>query len=141
MLRFFMSSVVIGKFAKILSSLPTNERFIIKSDGKFAGMIGLEGVSEDADSAELWYFLTSENEGRGIASSAVKEIEKYVAANKSLREIRARTAFGNVRSEHTLEKNGFESKRTSYNARLSAQNRRKTAVTTWEKPIQKTVEK
>lgn len=112
--RFILSGVLTEKLARIMRDLPYNKKFIIRCDGEFAGMIGLDDAAQNADRAELWIFVTREHAGAHVASTAVKLIEEY-AAKKSIQNIYAKTDEQNWNSRNMLAANNYEMKQTVLN--------------------------
>ena len=105
--RFLLSGLLVEKIARIAHDLPYNKKFIIRNNGEFAGMIGLDDVAQNAPRTELWIFVTREKTGAHIASNAIKLIEKY-ASTKSVDEIYARVEYGNWPSRGMLQKNDYK---------------------------------
>ena len=104
--NFILSGLVMEKISHVMHDLPYNKKFIIRCDEKFAGVIGLDGVGQNAPRAEVWYFVTNENEGRHIVSSAINSVEDFARA-KHIDKIYARTTRDNRRSQYLLDKKGF----------------------------------
>ena len=107
--RFIFSGVLTEKLTRIMRDLPYNKKFIIRANGEFAGIIGLDDAARNAPRAELWIFVTREHAGAHIASSAIKLIEEY-AAKKSIQNIYAKTDEQNWNSRHMLAANNYELK-------------------------------
>lgn len=112
--KFIWRSVVSEKIARAFHDLPYNKKFIIRTDGNFAGAIGLDGVCQNAARAELWIFMTREYAGQNVASRAIKLIEEY-AAQQSIKKIYARVSYGNWLSRRMLQKNDYTIYKTSLN--------------------------
>lgn len=90
-----------------------DEQFIIMVDGKFGGMIGLDCIDDATKDAEVWYFVSKENEGSGIASTSVQYITDY-ALNNNIKHLHANICLLNERSINLAQKNGFEFKENRY---------------------------
>lgn len=105
--KLILSGIIAEKMSHIMHDLPYNKRFIIRTDGKFAGTCGLDGVSMDAPRAEFWIFLTPESQGHSIASNALGQIEEF-ARTKSIGEIYARTAQKNLPPQIMLKNNHYK---------------------------------
>lgn len=105
--KFILSGVVVEKLARLLRDLPYNKKFIIRENGKFVGIIGLDFVSTGAISSEIWMFLDSAYTHKNLASDALKQIENY-ARKKSVQSIRATTSPKNQSSKRLLAKNDYE---------------------------------
>ena len=132
---FIFSSVLAEKLTRIAHNLPYHKKFIIRCDGKFAGLVGLDDAAQNAPRAELWIFVTREHAGAHVASNAIKLIEKY-ATKKSIQNIYARTDEQNWNSRNMLAANNYEMKQTVLNFWRNVTELR------WNKTITtKTVEK
>jgi RimJ/RimL family protein N-acetyltransferase len=104
--NFILSGLITEKFAYIMRELPHNKKFIIRHNDEFAGIIGLDGAAQNAPRAEVWYFVTANNERQHVASRALKEIE-FFAQNKSIDKIYAYTARYNQESQNLLARSGY----------------------------------
>ena len=104
--NFILSGIIVEKLSYIMRDLPYNKKFIIRYDGDFSGVIGLDGMAQNAARAELWYFVTSEYEGKQVASNALSQLESF-AKNKSIGQIYARTLRSNRKSQYLLDKHGY----------------------------------
>lgn len=112
--RFILNALIIEKIAKIFHDLPYNKKFIIRNNGEFVGMIGLDDVAQNAIRAELWIFVTRECTGQNIASQAIKLVEEY-ATQKSIKKICTRVEYGNWPSRGMLQKNDYKIYKTRLN--------------------------
>ncbi|MBR4625128.1 MAG: GNAT family N-acetyltransferase, partial [Alphaproteobacteria bacterium] len=104
--KFIFNALVIEKIAKVFHELPYNKKFIVRHNGEFAGMVGLDNMCPNAPRAELWYFIDYEHTGQHIASRAVKQVEKF-AQEKSVKQIYARTSPKNKNSAKLLSANKY----------------------------------
>lgn len=114
-----------------------DEQFLIFNDKKVSGMLGLDDIDIKKQKAELWYFITSENEGKGIMSESLKKMEDYSFEQKNLNLLYAKTADGNDRSESILKRNNYTIEDIAYNVPTSRRNPKITNLTTWAKQLQK----
>lgn len=105
--KFILVALLIEKFAKHFCDLPHNKKFIIRENGEFAGIIGLDGLSMDAPRTEIWIFVTREYAGKHIASHALKLAEEY-ARNKRVNKIYARTKQTNIPAKQLFASNGYD---------------------------------
>ena len=105
--RFIMSSLLAEKLSHRLSDFPYHKRFIIRHNGEFAGVIGLDFMSVDAPRSEVWIFVDSKHMGQHVASTAVKKVEDF-ARQKSIHSIRACIANTNQRSKNLFCANNYE---------------------------------
>jgi [ribosomal protein S5]-alanine N-acetyltransferase len=77
------------------------------ADGRFLGSCDLSEIDRRHRRAEVGFILGREAWGQGYALEAMRTIIAY-AATTGLRKLSARTHLGNRRSEHLLERLGFE---------------------------------
>ena len=133
--RFLLSGLLMEKIARIAHDLRYNKKFIIRNNGEFAGMIGLDDVAQNALRAELWIFVTENYLGAHVASNAIKLIEEY-ATKKSIKNIYARVDQKNQNSKNMLAANNYILEQTKLNFW------RKVWETHWNKSLtNKSVEK
>jgi [ribosomal protein S5]-alanine N-acetyltransferase len=78
---------------------------LVGEDGSILGRFNL--VDIDSCTAELGYRVAEHAAGRGVATSAVRELCALAAAQYGLRSIRAATSLTNVASQRVLAKSGF----------------------------------
>ena len=105
--KFILVALLIEKIAKHLCDLPHNKKFIIRDNGKFVGIIGLDGLSYGAPRTEIWIFVTREYMGKHIASRAVKLAEEY-ARRQNVDKIYARTRQTNIPAKQLFVSNGYD---------------------------------
>lgn len=133
-------NLCVEKLAMVLSDLPYNHKFIIRSDGKFAGVIGIDRLCKNAAHPEVWFFITNEYRGTGVATRALELAEKYAHKKHAIEKIYARTAPGNARSEKFLRAHGYNVQNVIYDLADEYFPREHADMTHWVKQI-KTVEK
>jgi ribosomal-protein-alanine N-acetyltransferase len=81
---------------------------ILDESGQVAGRITLnEIVRGPFQSCHVGYWLSAAAGGRGLATTAVREICRIAFARLALHRIEAGTLLHNVRSQRVLERNGF----------------------------------
>ena len=112
--RFILFGVLVEKLANIAHDLRYNKKFIIRNNGEFAGMVGLDDVAQNAPRAELWIFVTENYVGAHVASNAIKLIEEY-ATKKSVQNIYARVDQKNQNSKNMLAANDYILEQTKLN--------------------------
>lgn len=112
---FLCSDAIFYKMSKLVHDLPCNRKFIIRVDGKFAGIVGLDGIYVGAPKPEIWMFLTKDFESRGIATHAVKWAVDY-ATKMNCEKLCARTMWENPRARIPLFSNDFEIHECNYGA-------------------------
>jgi ribosomal-protein-alanine N-acetyltransferase len=78
---------------------------LVAEDGSVLGRFNLVNIEDHA--AELGYRVAQHAAGRGVATSAVRELCGLAAARHGLRTLRAAVASQNVASQKVLTKAGF----------------------------------
>ena len=90
--------------------IPT--QFAIENDGEYIGGIGLHPDSSKPGvkpyKSEVGYWLGEPYWGKGHASVALQKILEYAFKDLKMVRVYAYTFVGNERSDHLLERNGFE---------------------------------
>jgi ribosomal-protein-alanine N-acetyltransferase len=87
------------------STLP---HVILDDSGRVVGRITLnEIVRGPAQSCSLGYWVSAADNGRGLATAAVREIMQVAFGELGLHRIQAGALLDNVRSQRVLERNGF----------------------------------
>lgn len=114
-----------------------DEQFLIMVDGKFGGMTGLDNINDITKCAEMWRFVSKENEGIGVGSASIKFLEKYCLEDKKLQKLYAKVNIQNTRSIQCVERNGFKLKSIKYGVRTSKRNPQIADIITWEKQLVK----
>ncbi len=84
--------------------------YLIVGDDKVLGSCGFTGKPVNSQ-VEIAYWTFKENEGRGIASFACRELLSIAKKEDASLIITAKTAPQHNASTHILEKNGFEYRR------------------------------
>ena len=137
--RILFVNLCVEKLAAVLHDLPHNHKFIIRADGKFAGVIGIDHICQNAAHPEVWLFVTPEYYGGTVAARAIKLVEEY-ARDKNITKIYARTASKNLRSERFLRSHGYQRQNTIYDLTSEYFSHNFANMHHWVKQI-KTVEK
>ena len=114
-----------------------DEQFIIMVDGKFGGMTGLDNINYVTKDAEMWRFVSKENEGIGVGSASVKFLEKYSLESKQLKRLYAKINTENTRGIQCMKRNNFTLKTTEYGIPTSRRNHKIADIMTWEKELVK----
>lgn len=87
------------------STLP---RAILDDSGRLVGRITLNEILRGpAQSCSLGYWVSAADNGRGLASAAVRDIMRVAFDELGLHRIQAGTLLHNVGSQRVLERNGF----------------------------------
>lgn len=100
------------------------EQFVILNQNKVAGMIGLDKIDPFLHDAEVWYWVSHPNEGHGVATNALKQIEEHSSATLNLNSLYACVVRDNERSKKMLEHNQYEITDIKYNVPISERNHR-----------------
>ncbi|HCU92437.1 MAG TPA: GNAT family N-acetyltransferase [Actinobacteria bacterium] len=81
---------------------------ILNESGRVAGRITLSGIVRGPfQSCHLGYWLNAADNGRGLATAAVRDIIDVAFGELELHRIQAGTLPHNIRSQRVLERNGF----------------------------------
>ena len=81
---------------------------LVDTDGAIVGRINLNNIVRGAaQSASLGYWLAEAAGGRGLATTAVREITGLAFTELGLHRIQADTLVHNGASQRVLERNGF----------------------------------
>lgn len=81
---------------------------IFDEAGRFVGGCGINGINATERLANLGYWVRSSRTGRGIASTAAREVARWAFVNTSLNRLEIVVAVGNVGSERAALKAGAE---------------------------------
>jgi ribosomal-protein-alanine N-acetyltransferase len=102
-----VAEIVAGEVADMEAGLAVHWAMRSLADGAFLGCCDLSQIDRRHKRAEVGFMLGRDAWGRGYALEAMRSVIAY-AAGSGLRKLNARTHLGNRRSEHLLEKLGFE---------------------------------
>jgi [ribosomal protein S5]-alanine N-acetyltransferase len=80
---------------------------LLDEDGTVVGRFNLYNVEDRA--AEVGYRVAENVAGRGVATSALRELRRLAVEQYGLETLRAATTIENVASQRVLEKAGFVS--------------------------------
>jgi [ribosomal protein S5]-alanine N-acetyltransferase len=81
---------------------------ILDDSGRIVGRITLSGIVRASfQSCALGYWVGAADNGRGLATRAVREIVRIAFDELGLHRVQAETLLHNVKSQHVLERNGF----------------------------------
>ena len=78
-----------------------------RQTGKFIGTIGV-GEHDDLHEPEIFYHLLPECRGYGFAAEAAKEVTKWALENYPIEYLIGTVAIENVKSQHVLERCGYQ---------------------------------
>ena len=83
--------------------------FAILAGERIAGTVTLSNIVHGPfQSAALGYWVAERLNGRGLATSAVREVAEIAFGELGLHRLEAATLVDNLASQRVLEKNGFE---------------------------------
>jgi ribosomal-protein-alanine N-acetyltransferase len=83
-------------------------RVILNEAGEVAGRINLNEIVRGAfQSASLGYWVSEKDNGRGLATAAVRETVAVAFGELGLHRVQAGTLLHNAASQRVLERNGF----------------------------------
>jgi [ribosomal protein S5]-alanine N-acetyltransferase len=81
---------------------------IVADSGRVAGRITLSGIARGAlQSCSVGYWVSAADNGRGLATAAVREIVSVAFSELGLHRIQAETLPHNFASQRVLARNGF----------------------------------
>lgn len=103
-----------GQRADIGAALERHEQgtalphVILDDSGRVVGRITLNGIVRGAfQSCSVGYWVSAADNGRGLATAAVRDIKRVAFEELGLHRIQGETLLHNVRSQRVLERNGF----------------------------------
>jgi [ribosomal protein S5]-alanine N-acetyltransferase len=103
-----------GQFAAIRSALERYEQgtalpsVILDESGRLVGRIALSDIVRGPfQSCHLGYWVSQAENGRGLATAAVRDIIRVAFEELGLHRIQAGTLLHNAGSQRVLERNGF----------------------------------
>jgi len=81
---------------------------VILDSGRVVGRITLNGIVRGAfQSCSVGYWVGAADNGRGLATAAVRDVMRVAFEDLGLHRVQAETLLLNVRSQHVLERVGF----------------------------------
>ncbi len=98
------------EFIKSILNSPEDKReyvFVIKYKNEFAGIIGFRDTDQMNLKTEIGYWLSEPFQGKGIVSSAVKEIISFAFNYLEMNRLQIRCAVGNEKSKRIPQKLNF----------------------------------
>ncbi len=120
-----------------INSAPYDEQFIIMSDNNVSGMIGLDNICTSAHDAEVWCFVSHEQEGRSVATSALQKLEEYSVNTLGLDSLYASIVHTNSKSKRILARNNYCITDIKHNVPISRRNPTLTDLIYYRKSITK----
>ncbi len=102
------SKTVEDTYAFLENTKQTGEMvFVIRMDGKFAGLIGLKAIDEANKKAEIGYWLVPSFEGKGIVTRSCWKLIEYAFEELQLNRMLIQVAVGNRKSRMVPARLGF----------------------------------
>ena len=81
---------------------------ILNEAGQVAGRITLNGIVRGPfQSCSVGYWVSAADNGRGLASAALRHLTRMAFRELGLHRVQAETLLHNIRSQRVLERNGF----------------------------------
>jgi ribosomal-protein-alanine N-acetyltransferase len=100
-------AVVQGALARLHEGT-AHPRVILNEAGEIAGRINLSDIVRGPfQSASLGYWVSEKDNGRGLATAAVRETVAVAFGELGLHRVQAGTMLHNAASQRVLERNGF----------------------------------
>lgn len=103
-----------AQLAEVRSSLTQHRQgiklphVILGESGTLAGRINLNNIVRGAfQSGSLGYWVSATENGRGLATAAVRDMVQLAFGQLGLHRVEAGTLLHNLRSQRVLERNGF----------------------------------
>ena len=122
----FMIAYVVDTYYKNIKRKIANSAhdapFVIMRDNSVAGMIGLDNISPISHDAEIWFWVSQENEGLCVATQSIKKIEDYSLNQLNLQSLYASVVYTNERSKSILTRNNYTIEDIKYNVPISRRN-------------------
>ncbi|MDE1206539.1 GNAT family N-acetyltransferase [Tenacibaculum larymnensis] len=82
--------------------------FTIRRQDKFIGLIGLKDTDVLNKKTEVGYWLSEEEQGKGIMTKSVKEICNLAFTELQMNRIQIKCAVGNIPSKNIPKRLGFK---------------------------------
>ncbi|GGQ72626.1 ribosomal-protein-alanine acetyltransferase [Couchioplanes caeruleus subsp. azureus] len=103
-----------GQLAVVRSALDAHQQgaclpqVVLDDSGQVIGRVNLNTIVRGPfQSCSLGYWLNQADNGRGIATAAVRETVRIAFDELGLHRVEAGTLVPNIRSQRVLERNGF----------------------------------
>jgi len=102
-----------GQRGRVAAAMADREQgrslpFVIEVDGRLAGSLNVTNIVLGAFcSGSLGYWVAADAVGRGVATSAVRQVVDDCFTNHGLHRLEAGTLVDNLASQKVLERTGF----------------------------------
>lgn len=111
--------------------------FVILNNSHVAGMIGLDKISKQKHDAEVWYWVSDKNEGKGVATNAIEQIENYSINNLGLDSLYTCVVRTNEKSKKLMQRNKYNITDIKYGVPISVRNPRLVDIVHYRKTLSK----
>lgn len=81
--------------------------FSMRFDGILIGLVGFKETTFDDSRTEIGYWLREDYQGRGLMTSAVRELIRFAMEEQGIHEVFIKCAVGNERSRNIPLRLGF----------------------------------
>ena len=81
--------------------------FTIWYQDKVVGLMGLKGSDRDNHKTEIGYWLSSDNQGKGIVTKSCRKLSQYLFVNLGMNRIQIRVGTANEKSKRIPQRLGF----------------------------------
>ncbi len=136
---FILFYITSTKWKKLKHSISASnqydEQFLIYFNNELSGLMGLDNIDTEKQDAEIWYLISKNIEGRGIASNSLKTLEKYSYNIKNLKSLYAKTASGNIKSEKILKLNNYKMGKIEFRDGTILGGKQNLNLKVWEKQL------
>ncbi|MDP4292246.1 MAG: GNAT family protein [Bacteroidota bacterium] len=82
--------------------------FSIWYQGKIVGLIGLKGTDRDNHKTEIGYWLSNDQQGKGIVTKSCHRLVQYLFENMGMNRIQIRVGTSNEKSKKIPKRLGFK---------------------------------
>jgi len=95
------------KHIAVLGRTPSSRLFIVHHDGSPAGLAALSEIDRADATANVWYLISPDQQGKGLATAAVRAVVDKAFNEMGLATLTAWVTAGNEASCRLLERVGF----------------------------------
>lgn len=102
----------------VLETVPYEYVFTIRSDGRFAGLIGFKSTDTALRCTEIGYWLREEFQGQGLVTLSVRQLCRFASVELGMQRVLIKCATGNAPSNRIPQRLGFRFIRVEERAEL-----------------------
>lgn len=95
------------KHVSVVCMNPRNKLFLVRYDDEPCGLVALGCIDPVDKTGNLWYLMGQDLGGRGIMTTAVRQVATLAFDELGLTSLTASVMASNKASSRVLEKNGF----------------------------------